>query len=122
MNIHRVQTVGDQFNRIVIHGDTVYLSGLVADKASASFEDQCGDVFSTLDALLLKAGSSRSHLLSTTVYLKNFKDYAEFRQLWAGWLGVPDLPARATVRADLRDPGLLIEIQAIAATVDCAGQ
>jgi enamine deaminase RidA (YjgF/YER057c/UK114 family) len=115
MKIHRREQVADQFSRIVIFGNTVYFAGLVADDANGSFEQQCAEVFNKLDGLLERSGANKKSLLTTTVYLKSFDDYDEFRSAWANWLGSDALPARATVQAELRDSRLRIEIQAIAA-------
>lgn len=115
MKICRIEPVGNQFSRVVTHGGTVYVAGLVADDAQAAFPQQCREVFAKLDDLLRRAGASRDTLLTTTVYLKSFADYESFREEWAEWLGTAALPARATVQAELRDPRLRIEIQAIAA-------
>lgn len=118
MNIDRYETVGDQFSRVVIHERTAYFAGLVTDKPDNSFEQQCVDVLDKLDGLLTTAGTTRRNLLSVTVYLKSFDDYECYRANWAAWIDLEALPARATVQADLRDPRLLIEVQAIAALED----
>ncbi|MEX2495070.1 MAG: RidA family protein [Woeseia sp.] len=118
MNIDRHETVSDQFSRIVIHERTGYFAGLVTDKPDSSFVEQCQDVLAKLDRLLTTAGTARRSLLSVTVYLKSFEDYESYRATWAAWIDLQSLPARATVQADLRDPRLLIEVQAIAALED----
>ena len=50
------------------------------------------------------------------VYIRSFEDYAAFKQTYADWIDHDNLPARATVRADLLDPKLKIEILATAAS------
>ena len=113
--IHRHDKVADQFSRVVTHGNTVYVAGLVSDQPGNDIEGQCIEVLNKLDVLLANAGSSRSKLLSITVFLKDFEDYDRFKVTYAAWADQDNLPARATVRADLRDPRMRIEIMAIAA-------
>ena len=115
MDIQRREQVADQFSRIVVHGQTVYFAGLVADESEQDIVGQCRQVLDKLDGLLQEVGSNRSRLLTMTVYLKRFEDYPDFKRVFADWIDTDNLPARATVRADLRDPALLVEIMAIAA-------
>lgn len=115
MDIQRRERVADQFSRIVVHGRTAYFAGLVADASEQDIVGQCRQVLDKLDGLLREVGGNRSSLLTMTVYLKNFEDYPYFKQVYADWIDPDNLPARATVRADLRDPALLVEIMAIAA-------
>ncbi len=115
MDIQRRERVADQFSRIVVHGPTAYFAGLVADDPAQDIAGQCRQVLDKLDGLLRKVDSSRSDLLTMTVYLKDFEDYPSFKAVYADWIDTNNLPARATVRADLRDPALRIEIMAVAA-------
>ena len=117
MEIRRLERVEDQFSRIVVHGQTAYFAGLVADSPEQDIAGQCRQVLEKLDELLQTVGSGRDKLLTMTVYLKDFDDYPRFKTVFADWADANNLPARATVRADLRDPGMRIEIMAIAALV-----
>jgi 2-iminobutanoate/2-iminopropanoate deaminase len=70
----------------------------------------------TLDNLKLAleaAGASISDVLKVTVFLTDFANYKGFNQAFDEYFA-DDPPARATVRADLVIPALLIEIDAIA--------
>jgi enamine deaminase RidA (YjgF/YER057c/UK114 family) len=113
--IHRYEKVADQFSRVVVHDNTVYVAGLVSDQPGKDIEHQCVEVLNKLDELLVTAGTSRSSLLSMTVFLKTFEDYERFKVTYAAWADPENLPVRATLRADMRDPGMRIEIMAIAA-------
>ena len=49
---------------VVIHGNTVYLAGVVARNASGkSMTEQTKDVLASIDGYLAKAGRSRSFIL-----------------------------------------------------------
>ncbi|MCP1848880.1 MULTISPECIES: RidA family protein [Bradyrhizobium] len=110
---------GDLLSQVTVSNGTAYLSGQVAfDSRGADFPTQAAEVFGRIDALLEKAGTDRSRLLTATVWLADLGHFAGFNELWRHWLGVHGRPARATVKADLVLPGLLIEIQVTAAVGD----
>lgn len=115
MTIERHDAVEDQFSRAVVHGSTVYVAGLVAADFRQDIRGQSAQVFANLEELLQRSGSDKSHLLRVLVYLKDFDDYPAFKAAYADWIDAANLPARATVRGDMRDPRILIEIVATAA-------
>lgn len=105
--------VSTYFSNAVVHGQTVYIAGQIADDHDADIRGQTTQILNRIDALLSATGSRKERLLSITVYLKDFTDYADFNAVYGAWIGEAK-PARATVRADLLDPRLRIEIAAIA--------
>ena len=107
--------MGDHLNVQLSWGDTIYLAGLIADTWDGDIAVQASEIFVQIDALLARAGSNRSQLISLTCWITDFDDYAGFNAAYDGWIDPDNLPARATVRADLLDPRLRIEIMAIAA-------
>ncbi|MEM6682510.1 MAG: RidA family protein [Pseudomonadota bacterium] len=115
MTLSRMAPVAPQYSKVVRHAGTVYLAGLIAEDWDGDIVRQSNDIFSQIDDLLGQADTDKSKLLSLTVYIKTFEDYAAFKAAYADWIDADNLPARATVRADLLDPKLKIEIQAIAA-------
>ena len=102
-------------SKIVIHNDTVYLSGQVAEDASADLTAQTQSTLSRVEALLIEAGSSKEKLLSATVYLRDIKDFAAMNEVWNAWVPEGHAPARACVEARLARQELLVEICVIAA-------
>ena len=115
MTLDRFAPVTPQYSKLVVHNETLYLAGLIATNWDGDITVQSEEIFSEIDGLLSQAGSDKSRLLSMTVYIKSFDDYAAFKEAYANWIDAEHLPARATVRADLLDPKLKIEIQATAA-------
>ena len=107
-----------RYSKAVIHGDSIHLSGLIAETWDGDITVQANEIFAQIDALLARAGSHRSRLVSMTCWIADFSDYAGFNAAYDGWIDKANLPARATVRADLLDPKLRIEIMAIAAKGD----
>ena len=99
----------------VIAGGVVYLAGQVADDTSADVKGQTAQVLAKIDTVLARAGSSKSKLLSATIYLKDMADFAAMNKIWDAWVAADGKPARATVQAALATPDYLVEIQAVAA-------
>jgi len=115
MTIQRFD-VGPRMSQAVVHGDTVYLAGVVASKAAGeSVAKQTQEVLSIIDSHLAKAGSDKSKLLTTTIYLTDMKTFAEMNAVWDGWVSAGNTPARATVEAKLAAPQYNVEIMVTAA-------
>jgi enamine deaminase RidA (YjgF/YER057c/UK114 family) len=115
MTIQRFD-VGPRMSQAVVHGDTVYLAGVVANKAAGeSVAKQTQEILSIIDGHLAKAGSDKSKLLTTTIYLTDIKTFAEMNAVWDGWVSAGNTPARATVEAKLAAPQYNVEIMVTAA-------
>ncbi len=115
MSIQRFET-GPRMSQAVVHGDTVYLAGIVANKtAGESVTRQTQEVLSIIDSHLAKAGTDKSKLLSTTIYITDMKNFAEMNAVWDGWVSPGNTPARATVEVNLAGPKYGVEIMVIAA-------
>jgi enamine deaminase RidA (YjgF/YER057c/UK114 family) len=115
MTIQRFDT-GPRMSQVVVHGDTVYLAGVVANTAAGkSVTEQTRDVLSIIDGHLAKAGSDKSKLLTATIYLTDMDTFAEMNAVWDGWVSPGNTPARATVQAKLAAPRYNVEIMVIAA-------
>jgi enamine deaminase RidA (YjgF/YER057c/UK114 family) len=114
MPIERHQA-GPRMSQAVVHGNTVYLAGQVADDASQSTAGQTRQVLARIDALLKAAGTDKSKLLSTNIWLTDMANFGEMNSAWDAWVSPGNTPARATVEAKLAAPGLLVEIMVVAA-------
>ena len=114
MTITRLHA-GPRMAQAVIHGDTVYLAGQVADAAKGgSVAEQTKEILASVDRLLQEAGSDKTKLLSTTIYLADIATFAEMNAVWEAWVPVGHPPARATVEAKLAAPAYTVEIACIA--------
>jgi enamine deaminase RidA (YjgF/YER057c/UK114 family) len=115
MTIQRIG-VGPRMSAVVVHGDTMYLAGQVANKAAGgSVTEQTRDILGIIDGLLAQAGSDKTHLLSATIYLTDISTFAEMNAVWDGWVAPGHTPARATVEAKLAAPQFTVEIACVAA-------
>ena len=110
MTIKRID-VGPRMSQAVVHGNTVYTAGQVAQRApGASVTDQTKTILAKLDALLEQAGSDRDHILQAIIWLADMKDFAEMNAVWDAWLPEGHAPARACGEAKLARPELKVEI------------
>ena len=115
MTIERMET-GARMSRIVIHGDTVYLAGLTANKtAGQSLAAQTEEILALIDSLLAKAGTDKSKLLKATIWLSDIRTVDEMNKVWDAWVPPGCAPARACIEALLQGPEKKIEIQVTAA-------
>lgn len=114
MEIERIET-GQRMSRIVIHNNTIYLCGQVAEDASKDIQEQTRTMLDKVDVLLKMAGSDREHLLSATIYIRDMKDFAAMNEVWDLWVPEGHAPARACVEARMARPEILVEISVVAA-------
>lgn len=114
MAIQRMETK-KRMSRIVIHNDTIYLCGQVAEDASQGIQEQTRTMLAKVDDLLARAGSSRAHILSATIYLKRMDLFGQMNDVWDAWVPEGHAPARACLEARMARPELLVEISVIAA-------
>ncbi len=115
MTIQRIDA-GPRMSKVVIHGDTVYLAGLTADKTTGqSLADQSAEILSLIDGFLAKAGTDKSKLLSAVIWLSDIRTVAEFNKVWDAWIIPGQTPARACIEALLQGPEKKIEIMVTAA-------
>jgi enamine deaminase RidA (YjgF/YER057c/UK114 family) len=105
----------ERLSKIVIHKETVYLCGQVADNLDDSIGPQTENMLAKVDALLAQAGSGRDRILSATIYLRDMKDFAAMNAVWDRWVPKGHAPARACVEARLARPELLVEVSVVAA-------
>ena len=107
--------VGPRMSKAVVHGDTVYLAGIVADDPKQDVTSQTKQILAEIDRLLALAGSDKSSLLRTNIWLADMKDFPAMNAVWDGWVVQGETPARATVEASLATPDYKVEIMVVAA-------
>ena len=104
-----------RMSQIVIHGDTVYLAGQVADDASADITVQTRQVLQKVEKLLGEAGSDTSKILSAQIWIASMGHFAQMNEVWDAWVPAGNAPARACIEARLASPDLLVEVGIVAA-------
>lgn len=114
MSITRYEP-GTRMSQAVVHGNTVYVAGQVANDYNGSIEKQTSEVLAKVEQLLAQAGSSKSKLLTVQVILNNIADFAAMNSVYDAWIDPANPPARACIEARLAHPSLKVEVIATAA-------
>ena len=115
MKIERHET-GPRMSKAVIHGDTVYLAGIVADNPKGkSTAEQTSNIMSQIDGFLAVVGTNKTKLLSANIWITDMAHFAEMNTVWDAWVSPANTPARATVEAKLASPDYKVEIMVVAA-------
>jgi len=102
------------------HGNLVFLAGTAAIGpdgkliGAGDIRAQTAATIENLKTAVTAAGGSLEDIVKTTVYLGDVADYAGMNEVYRRYF--PRLPpARATLITGFVVPGLLVEIEAIAA-------
>jgi enamine deaminase RidA (YjgF/YER057c/UK114 family) len=115
MTIERIEA-SKRLCEAVVHGDTVYLCGQVADDLNGDVRQQTREVLANIDQMLARAGTDKARLLTATVYLKSIDDYRAMNEIWDAWTAPGQAPARTCVGGvALFSPQALVEITVSAA-------
>jgi enamine deaminase RidA (YjgF/YER057c/UK114 family) len=115
MKIERHET-GPRMSKAVIHGDAVYLAGIVADSPKGkSMAEQTRSILPQIDGFLASAGTDKTKLLSVNIWVTDMTQFAEMNTVWDAWVSPGNAPARATVEAKLASPDYKVEIMVVAA-------
>ena len=115
MSIKRID-IGPRMSQAVVHCDTVYTAGQVAQNApGASVTEQTKDILAAIDRLLAEAGTDKSKLLSANIWLADISDFDEMNAVWDAWVSPGNTPCRACVESKLASPKFTVEIGVIAA-------
>mgnify|MGYP000630262135 FL=1 len=114
MTIQRFH-VGPRLSDMAVHNGTIYLAGQVADDTSQDMAGQTKQILATIDRLLMEAGSDKTRILSTTIYVTDMAEFPAMNAAWDAWVVPGATPPRATVEAKLAKPAYKVEIQVIAA-------
>ncbi len=78
---------GPRMSKAVVHGDTVYLAGIVADAPKGkSTAEQTKSILAQIDGFLAAAGTDKSKLLSANIWIADMANFAEMNAVWDGWV------------------------------------
>ena len=115
MTITRIET-SERLSQAVVHNGIAYIAGQVArDKPGASVAEQTRNILDRTDALLEKAGTDKSKLLTAQVWISDIRYFDEMNAVWNAWLPLGEAPTRACVESLLAAPHYFVEIACTAA-------
>jgi enamine deaminase RidA (YjgF/YER057c/UK114 family) len=106
---------GPRMSEAVVTGDRIYCSGMIPEDTSQDITGQVKQALAEIDALLAKAGSDKTKILTATIWLADIADFTAMNAVWDFWIVPGQTPARATVQARLNDPKMKVEIMVVAA-------
>jgi enamine deaminase RidA (YjgF/YER057c/UK114 family) len=106
---------GPRLSEASIHGDRLYLSGMIPEDTLLDITGQVKQALAEIDALLKRGGSDKTKILSAVIWLSDIADFAALNAVWDAWVVAGQAPARATVQARLNDPNMKVEIMVVAA-------
>ena len=113
MSIQRFET-GPRMSQVVVHGNTVYLAGEVANNVAGKTVRTDAGHPATIDGHL--EGRHRQVEAAVDEHLPHrHQDFAEMNAVWDAWVSPGNTPARATVEAKLAAPQYTVEIMVVAA-------
>ncbi len=113
MDIKRVNPCARWSDVTVYNGIAHFVE--VAEDSSADMTGQVAQIFAQAEASLASIGSDKSHLLSATIYVTDFANFAALNTAWEAWLPSGCAPSRACLKVELANPALLVEIAFVAA-------
>ncbi len=114
MEIKRFEGTG-RMSRVVEYNGTIYLCGQTAKLDGDTIKSQTAGVLKKIEDLLNKYESSKKHILSITIYLKDMILFQGMNSVWDSWVINGFEPARATVEASMASKEILVEMSVIAA-------
>ena len=113
-NLQRLH-VAARYSEAAVFNGVVYLAGMVPESDASDIRSQTADVLRQIELRLAEAGSDKTRILRTQIYLKDITDIAAMNEVWDAWVVAGSAPPRATVQAALANPVYLIEVVVTAA-------
>ena len=107
------------YSQAVRAGDFLFLSGQISinpetgELVTESFEAQVRQIFKNIEAVLKAAGADFTHVVKSTVFLKNMNNFVEMNGIYAEFFP-NDPPARSAVQAARLPKDVEIEVEMIA--------
>ncbi len=114
-------TPSGPFNQAIRIGNMVFTSGQAGRNRETGkmgdIRDQARRCIGNISAILEQAGASLADLVKVTVYLRDAEDAPAFNEEYRKLIPEP-LPARSSAFVGLKNPDMLVEMEAIAVIQD----
>jgi 2-iminobutanoate/2-iminopropanoate deaminase len=91
------------YNQAVLAGKTLYVSGQIAldpetgELLKGSIEEETRLVMKNLQAVLEAAGADFSHVVKSTIFVKDMGQFAQINEVYGAFFDADTAPARETV-------------------------
>ena len=112
------QAIGP-YSQAVVVGDFVFTSGVIPVEAKSGIipstvDEQIMRCLHNLREVLVAAGSDQDHVVKTTCFLKDLKNFDRFNELYGKMFHNTPLPARSCVQVSELPKNVELEVEAIA--------
>ena len=94
---------------------------MVPERGDTDVAGQTEDCLAQVEKYLLAAGSDKSRILKTQIFLSDITEIGAMNAVWDAWVAPGAAPPRATVQATLGDPAWRVEIVVTAALKEPQG-
>ncbi|GLU29820.1 RidA family protein [Brucella sp. NBRC 12950] len=98
-----------RIHHAVRHNGIVYLTGQVGTPGETAAQ-QTREILQKIDRLLELAGTDKTKILNTILWLDDLRDFDEVNTVWDQWIIKEHAPARSTGQARMAKAGMLVEI------------
>ena len=112
-DITRIET-GKRMSQAAVYDGLVWLAGQCGT-AGENITEQTRETLEKVERLLVEAGSDKTRILNTTIWLANIKDYDEMNTVWDEWVPEGVAPTRSCGESRLGGIGYDVEVICIAA-------
>jgi 2-iminobutanoate/2-iminopropanoate deaminase len=115
--------IGPYNQAVAVEGRVVYTAGQIplvpstGEIISGDIKAQTKQVLENLAAILEAAGSDLAHVVKTTVFLKNMREFAAMSEVYGEYFQ-NDPPARTTVEVARLPKDARVEIEAVGLIVN----
>ena len=93
-------------SRAVAHNGIVYAVATAKNKSAPLYE-QTKDALAQIDSTLAEAGSNKTRILRTTVYITDMRRKPDMDRAWDEWVDRANPPQRACIGVALADKDLV---------------
>lgn len=112
--------LGLPYNAAIKSDGILFVSGqLPTDPSTGEFPSdiaaQTAQSLANLNTVLEAAGTDKSQVLKTTVFLSDINNFASMNEVYSEFFSGADYPARSAFAVAALPKGALVEIEAIAA-------
>ncbi|MFT5731970.1 MAG: 2-iminobutanoate/2-iminopropanoate deaminase [Planctomycetota bacterium] len=119
-----IPTPAGHYSPIVEHAGTLYLSGQLpidpdTESTPDGIEAQTLQALVNIERILTAAGTDRGALVQVRIYVTDVAFWPQVNEVYAAFMG-DSRPARIVVPCGALNHGCLVEIEAIAASPNCA--
>ena len=104
--------VSGTLSRMVVAGNTVYLSGVLGTRAGPGVAEQAKAVMETIRTSLSEVGATMDDVVHCTVYLADLSERPAFNEIYSSFF-TSSRPARSAVGVDLGGPRVEVECTAV---------